>query len=148
VWVSIGIDVEAGRSFAVVREDVRKALMRFLAPVDLEAPDWFEAEAATLAQDLSSHPQRGWPLGKPVQRLELVAVASRVPGVRLVNDVLVAAGTGGAVDAVPISGLQLPRVRAIAIGPSAADLDQVRGQHAPDTPPPNVVPVPVIPETC
>ena len=148
LWISIGIDVEAGRSFAVVREDVRKALTRFLAPVDLEAPDWFEAEAATLAEDLSSHPQRGWPLGKPVQRLELVAVASRVPGVRLVNDVLLAAGTGGAVDAVPISGLQLPRVRAIAIGPTAPDLDQVRGQHAPDTPPPSVVPVPVIPETC
>jgi hypothetical protein len=148
LWISIGIDVEAGRSFSIVRDAVRDALMRFLAPIDPEAPDWFEEQPSTLAQDLSSHPQRGWPLGKAVQRLELVAVASRVPGVRLVNDALLAAGTGGAVDVVPIFGLQLPRVRAVAVGPTPPDLDQVRGQHAPDTPPPSVVPVPVIPETC
>jgi hypothetical protein len=147
IWISIGIDVEAGRSVAVVREEVRKAVARFLAPVDPDAPDWFDDEPASLAQDLSSHPERGWPLGKPVQRLELVAVASRVTGVRLVSDVKLAAGSGAAVDGVPISGLQLPRVRAIAVGPNAADLDQVRGQAAPDAPP-GVVPVPFIPETC
>jgi hypothetical protein len=149
VWISIGIEVEAGRSAAVVREDVRRALTRFLAPVDPDAPEWFEESPASLAQDLSAHPQGGWPLGKQVQRLELVAVASRVPGVRLVNDVQLAAGTAAPSDGVPISGLQLPRVRAIAVGPSAADLDGVRGQGAaPGGEPPAVVPVPVIPETC
>jgi hypothetical protein len=147
VWISVGIDVEAGRSLAVVREDVREALMRFLAPIHPDAPDWFEDQPSTLGEDLAAHPQRGWPLGKPVQQLELVAVASRVPGVRLVNALQVAAGTGATAASIPISGLQLPRVRAIAVGPTAADLDQLRGQQAPEAPPP-VVPVPVIPETC
>jgi hypothetical protein len=148
LWISIGVDVEAGSGTALVREAVRSALERFLAPVDPDAPDWFEEQPTTLAASLSTHSERGWPLDKAVQRLELVAVASRVPGVRLVNDVRLAAGTGAAVDSVPISGLQLPRVRAISVGPDAADLDQVRGQRAPDLPPPSVVPVPVIPEEC
>jgi hypothetical protein len=149
VWISVGIEVEAGRSVAVVREEVRRSLTRFLAPIDPEAPDWFEDEPATLASDLAAHPQRGWPLGKPVQRLELLAVASRVPGVRLVNGVQLAAGLEGPAESVPISGLQLPRVRAIAVGADAADLGLLRGQLvAPDAPAPTVVPVPVVPETC
>jgi predicted phage baseplate assembly protein len=147
LWLSVGVDVEAGRSVAVVREEVRAALTRFLAPVDPDAPDWFEEAPASLAEDLTAHPQRGWPLGKAVNRLELAAVASRVPGVLLVSDVQLAAGTAAAVESVPMTGLQLPRVRAISVGPEAADLDQVRGQQAPPEPP-GVVPVPVIPETC
>jgi hypothetical protein len=147
VWLSVGIEVEAGRSSAVVRENVREALSRFLAPIDPDAPPWFEDQPATFAQDLTAHAQRGWPLGKPVQRLELVAVASRVAGVRLVNDALLAAGTGGPVDSIPIMGLALPRVRAIAVGPTAAELDGLRGQQA-SGPPRGVVPVPVVPETC
>ncbi len=149
IWISIGIEVEAGASAAVVREEVRRAVTRFLAPVDPDAPAWFEEPLATVVQDLSTHPQGGWPLGKQVQRLELAAVASRVAGVRLVTDTQLAAGTGAPVESVPIAGLQLPRVRAIALGATAADLDQVRGQGAaPDAQPPAVVPVPVIPETC
>jgi hypothetical protein len=148
IWISIGIEIEAGRSAAVVRDAMRCALTRFLAPVDPDAPPWFEEPPATLAQDLSAHPERGWPLDKQVHRLELAAVASRVAGVRLVNDTQLAAGSGGPVDSVPIAGLQLPRVRAITVGPTAANLDQVRGQGTPDAEPPAVVPVPVIPETC
>jgi predicted phage baseplate assembly protein len=147
VWIAVGLEVEAGRSVPVVREAVRAALTRFLAPIDPDAPDWFEGDPVSLAADLTAHLQRGWPLGKAVNRLELAAVASRVPGVRLVSDVHVAAGTGAATESVPITGLQLPRARAIAVGPDAADLDQVRGQQAPPEPP-GVVPVPVVPETC
>jgi hypothetical protein len=147
VWISIGIDIEAGRSSAVVRDEVRRTLSRFLAPMDPDAPPWFEDQPASFAQDLSAHPQRGWPLGKPVQRLELVAVASRVAGVQLVNDARLATGTGGPVDSIPMTGLALPRVRGIAVGPLAADLDQLRGRQAAQ-PPPGVVPVPVLPETC
>jgi hypothetical protein len=149
VWVSIGVEVEAGRSIPTVREEVRRALARFLAPIDPEAPDWFEEQPATLSDALGAHPQRGWPLGKAVQRLELVAIASRVPGVRLVNDAHLAGGTDAASESVPITGLQLPRARAISVGATAADLDQLRGQEtAPDALPPSVVPVPVIPESC
>jgi hypothetical protein len=149
VWISIGVEVEAGRSIPTVREEVRRTLTRFLAPIDPDAPDWFEERPASLADDLAAHPQRGWPLGKAVQRLELIAMASRVPGVRLVNGAQLAAGSGSATESVPITGLQLPRVRAISVGANAADLDQLRGQEAaPDAQPPSVVPVPVIPETC
>lgn len=147
IWISIGIEVEAGRSVPTVREEVRRTLTRFLAPIDPDAPDWFEERPATLADDLAAHPQRGWPLGKPVQRLELTAMASRVAGVRLVNGAQVAAGPGSATDSVPITGLQLPRVRAISVGDTAADLDQLRGQQ-PGAQPPPVVPVPFVPETC
>lgn len=130
IWISIGVDVEAGRSLAVTYDAVRAALTDFLAPLTA-------APGGT----------GGWPLGKAVQRLELAAVASRVPGVRLVDDVRVAAGSAGPADQITITGLELPRVRAIAVGPHAADLDQVRGQQPPPEPPP-AVPVPVVPEEC
>jgi hypothetical protein len=148
LWVSIGVEVEAGNSTAVVHEEVRHALTRHLAPIDPEAGEWFE-DGPSLPGQTPVLQEPGWPLGKAIHRLELVAVASRVPGVRLVNDVLLAAGSGAPTDQVPMSGLQLPRLRAIAVGPLAADLDQVRGQQPPpDAPPVSVVPVPVIPESC
>ena len=130
LWISIGVEVEAGRSVAVTYDAVRSALIRFLAPLNP-----------------SGDASDGWPLDKAVHRLELAAVASRVPGVRLVNKVLVAAGTGGPEDVITIKGLELPRVRAVAVGADAADLDQVRGQQPPPSPP-AAVPVPVVPEEC
>ena len=130
LWISIGVDVEAGRSLAVTYDAVRTALTNFLAPLDPSGGE-----------------PNGWPLGKAVHRLELAAVASRVPGVRLVSDVRVAAGSGGPTDVVSVTGLELPRVRAIAVGAEAADLDQVRGQQAPPNPP-AAVPVPIVPEEC
>jgi hypothetical protein len=148
VWVSIGVEVEAGRSVAVVHRDVQAALTRFLAPLDLDAPDPFFDEPTAITADLGTHASRGWPLGKAVARLELVTVASRVPGVRLVSGANVAAGSGPAAESIPIAGLQLPRVRGIAVGGIAEDLDQLRGRSAAGTPPPGVVPVPVIPESC
>ena len=131
LWVSIGVDVEAGRSLAVTYDAVRAGLMDFLAPLNP-----------------TEDGRNGWPLGKAVHRLELAAVASRVPGVRLVSNVLVAAGTGGPTDVVTITGLELPRVRVpIVVGADAADLDQVRGQQPPPNPP-AALPVPVVPEEC
>jgi hypothetical protein len=146
VWVSIGVQADAGRSAAVVQDEVRKAVMRFLAPIDPDAPDWFEDQPSSLALDPSAHPERGWPLAKAVQRLELMAVAARVQGVTLVNDVRLAAGTGSEVDSVPISGLQLPRAH-VFVGADAAPLDQLRGQKPPPDGP-SAVPVPLVPETC
>ena len=54
IWISIGVDVEAGRSLAVTYDAVRAALAEHLAPLGT-APDG----------------TGGWPLGKAVQRLEL-----------------------------------------------------------------------------
>jgi predicted phage baseplate assembly protein len=147
IWIAVAIEVEAGRSVSVVRQDVQRALMRFLAPIDPEAPPWFDDPPPSPVADPGSHARYGWPLGKAVHRLELVAVASRVAGVRLVREVQIAVGTGGPLDAVPMVGLELPRVRAIVVGETVADLDVLRGQ-APAADVPSVVPVPAIPEEC
>jgi hypothetical protein len=149
IWISAGINVVAGVAIAEVREAVKRALLDFLAPVQ---------RAGVLAGALSSPTaptfaatQKGWPLSKAVTARELLAVASRVPGVLLVNDVLLAEDTKPAAEQIPMNGLELPRVLGISIGiGEPLDLDQLRGQTTPvaGTPAPRIVPVPVIPEEC
>ena len=129
LWISIGVDVEAGRSLAVTYDAVRTALTTLPRPAGPE----------------SAAEPNGWPLGKAVHRLELAAVASRVPGVRLVSDVRVAAGSGGPTDVVLGHRPRAPAGEGHAVGAEAADLDQVRGQQAPPNPP-AAVPVPIVPE--
>src|SRR5207247_727049 len=150
VWISVGFDALANASPAQVREDIKRALQRFLSPLpDAEA----EADAepsGPFAQPTSTDTGEGWPLRKPVVALELLAVASRVPGVRLVNQVLLAMGDGSPASQVPMVGLELPRIAGIsvAIG-DPVDLDQLRGQQPPPTTPTGAVkPVPIIPEEC
>jgi Baseplate J-like protein len=146
VWVSAGIDVVADESAAEVREAVKRALLGFLDPL-------------------------GWPLRKAIVALELQAVATRVPGVRFVNELRAARGTEPESPSIELVALQLPRVLGISVAVgSAPPLDQVRGLR-PDEPgggdgpggpgdpggpggpgdpgaAPRFVPVPVVPETC
>jgi hypothetical protein len=97
-------------------------------------------------------------LRKPVVGLELMAVASRVPGVALVNNVLLAEGLADATPQIDMRGLELPRVAGIVVTPGEPlELNQLRGMP---TPPagqgepgggeaaPQLVPIPVIPEEC
>lgn len=141
IWLSVGIDIVAGVSVAEVRDSVRAALLAFLSPLPAPGGAGPYPHAAT-----------GWPRTKPVVPLELLAVASRVPGVDLVRPVLLATGAGAASDAdpVPMSGLELPRVAGLSV--RAGDplaLDELRGSAPPSEPVSRaVVPVPVIPETC
>jgi hypothetical protein len=139
VWVSVGLDVVPGESLAVVRERVQAALRQFLSP--LPAPDPPEPAYA--------HAATGWPLRKPVEQLELVAQASRVRGVRVVNGLLLAEGGGGGRASVELTGLQLPRVAGLAVvaGPPPS-LDELRGTTPPAGVPSPVLPVPVVPEEC
>ena len=135
IWMSVGFDPVPGQSIAGVREAVRAAVEQFLAPLGTETAI-------------------GWPRLKPVVPLELLAVASRVPGVDLVRPVIVAAGTGAGsdTDPIPMSGLELPVLAGISV--QAGDpvpLDQVRGLSPGGDggpPPQTVVPVPVVPDTC
>jgi hypothetical protein len=99
------------------------------------------------------HAATGWPRLKSVVPLELLAVASRVPGVDLVRPVLVIAddvarGTGS--EPIQMRGLELPRIAGLSVLPGDPQpLDQLRGTKPPATAQPKtVVPVPVIPETC
>jgi hypothetical protein len=139
VWVSAGIDVVADESAAEVREAVKRALLEFLNPLR-------------------------WPLGKAIVALELHAVATRVPGVRFVNEIRAARGNEAASPSIELVALQLPRVLGISVAAGAAPpLDEVRGLRpgAPGAPgepgvpgvpgaeePERFVPVPIVPETC
>jgi hypothetical protein len=148
IWISVGIDIEAGRSFAEIRDAVSGALAVYLSPLRRELA---VARVGTALGDDTTYPhaETGWPLGKEVVALELQAVASRVEGVRLVRGLLVGKSTGGPID-VPMRGLELPRVEAVVVtAGEPLSLDRVRGlQPAEDRTPRNVVPVPIVPETC
>ena len=143
ISLSVGFEAEPGASVATVRDAVAAELRRFLAPVDPTAPPWWDESSLGLDQPFA-HVERGWPLGKPVVALELLAVASRVQGVRLINGLLLSAGSGSSVDSVPMTALQLPRVTlAVAPGPPPP-----LGAVPPGETPPAAVPVPVVPDTC
>ena len=157
IWVSVGLNVVAGSSTAQVREAVKQGLLNFLAPLRQSQAAQLDNQAAFLKTPEYAYMQKGWPLRKPVAARELLAVASRVPGVLLINDVLVCEDSKPAVEQIAMSGLELPRVAGISISiGDPMDLDQLRGQvvttTAPGTtgttPPPTIVPVPVVPEEC
>jgi hypothetical protein len=173
IWVSVGIEVVPGASVAQVREAVKRELLQFLSP--LPPPrrrGALEDQAALLTTPQHAETNKGWPLGKPVAPLELLAVASRVPGVLLVNKVLVTdrsntatqataappkndATTIAPVEDLPIrmSGLELPRVAGISVVVGdPISLDDLRGTGA--VAPvvaagaPALLPVPVVPDEC
>jgi hypothetical protein len=134
IWITAGIDVVAGASIPQVRDDVKQRLLAFLAPLPAEG----ETEG-------------GWPLRRSVMQLDLVAEANRVAGVRRVNALTVAAGSGPAAASVDLgSWLELPRIVGVSIvAGDPLDLDALRGTGPTTaTGGPRAVPVPVIPETC
>jgi hypothetical protein len=141
IWISVGFDPVAGQSVAEVRDAIKAALTAFLAPLPAPTDLGFQ------------HAATGWPRLKSVVPLELLAVASRVPGVDLVRPVLVIAdddANGSGSDPIQMRGLELPRIAGISVLPGDPQpLDQLRGTAPPATAQPKtVVPVPVVPETC
>lgn len=112
IWVSIGIQVLPGLNAGPVRDAVKAAVLSFLAPTT-GGPQALPDDPAILL----SAPQaiyKGWPLGKSVIALELMAVAGRVSGVEFVQNVLLAQN-GTSLTQVDFSGLQLPRVLGISV---------------------------------
>jgi Baseplate J-like protein len=139
IWLSVGLTVEAGYSIAQVREDVKRALVRFLSPLPDPSQD---------ASDPTARVRAGWPLGKPVVDLEVLAEANRVQGVLMVNQVVLAHAHNGPTSTVGMVGLQLPRLLGISVSAGdPASLDQLRGQETPPTAATRL-PLPVIPEEC
>ena len=137
IWISVGFKAVAGASVAAVREAIKTALYDFMSALPNEA---------------NADPARGWPLLKPVVDRELMAVASRVKDVLLINDVLIAKGTDLPSDEIEMTELELPRIAGIAISVGEPiPIDQLRGQPSTSTTTtdPNVFkPVPVVPEEC
>jgi len=148
VWISAGINVVAGVATAEVREAVKRALLDFLAPIS--STSGLTDSLTSLTTPAYATAQNGWPLSKAVTARELLAVASRVSGVLLVNDVLIAEDTKPSSDQIPMNGLELPRVMGISVSiGDPMDLDSLRGQTPVTTAPATrIVPVPVIPEEC
>ena len=159
IWVSVGINIVAGSAVAEVREAVKTALLNFLAPLRQSQAAQLDNQAAFLRTPEYAYMQKGWPLRKPVTARELLAVASRVPGVLLINDVFISEDAKPAVDQIAMNGLELPRVAGISVSiGEPMDLAQLQGTVV--VPPvtgtetggtgaaPKLVPVPVVPEEC
>jgi hypothetical protein len=94
--------------------------------------------------------QRGWPLRTPVQARVLLAEAARVPGVRSVAPVLLAEGSGPAVETVAIDGIELPEILGISVvAGDPVELSSLRGDTSATGPAgPKRLPVPMVAETC
>jgi hypothetical protein len=149
IWISLGIDVVAGATVPQVREAVRKAVYQYLSPLPPPDAAPLEEPDVVLGTPAYAERRRGWPLRRAVVDLELQAVASRVPGVLLVNKVLLAQGTGGATSAVPMTGLELPRVLGVSVVVGdPVDIDELRRGSATVGTTRGVVPVPLVPEEC
>ena len=148
IWLSLGIAVAGGFAAPDVRDRVKARLREFLAP----SRDADRAAAEGLSALTYPGMESGWPLGRAVNKLELMAEVSREPGVLRVNELLLAQGSAGAVDSeVPMRGLQLPRIAGLSVEIGAAlSLDALRG----DAPPAaigggrTVVPIPIVPQEC
>ncbi|HKM52341.1 MAG TPA: baseplate J/gp47 family protein, partial [Isosphaeraceae bacterium] len=156
IWISVGLKPAPNATVAVVRDAVKQALLQFLSP--LPGPS---GAALADVQPLLTAPSdpasnQGWPLLKPVVAAELLAVASRVAGVLLVNQVLIAQGTQPAATQINMTGLQLPQVAGISVSVGdAVPIDQVRGTATSAQPTPTPTPgtqrfhpVPAVPDQC
>jgi hypothetical protein len=152
IWVSVGINVVAGYNFSTadVREAVKAQIKTFLAPFSADA-DPLPTDTTLLATPDAPEASNGWPLRKPVLAGELVVEVARVPGVALINQLLLATSTGNEVAQINMQGLQLPRLDGIVVTlGDALQISQVRGDTTAGgtAPPPRLVPVPVIPQEC
>lgn len=134
VWVSLGVDVIPGYDSAPVLEAVRTEVKRFLSPLS----GGFETS--------------GWPLNKAVEAAEISADAARVTGIAKVNEIFIGGSSGTVADRIPIEGLQLPRLMAVAVGVgSATPIEELQGTlGAADDESEELKsrPVPIVPETC
>ena len=151
IWVSVGIQVVAGAiSPAQVHEAVKREIRQFLSPLPSTPGGQLDSQTILLSTPGFAQAQRGWPLGKPVIALELMAVVSRVAGVWLVNNVFIAEDGQPQASQIPMNGLELPRLLGISVVVGdAVPIDQLRGQPTAGAgTTPTFVPIPVIPEEC
>jgi hypothetical protein len=145
VWISVGIETVAGASVAATCEAVRKRLRAFLSPL---APIGFAMQQPPLYGQAVPG-RRGWPLGQPVQARVLLAEAARVEGVKSVSPVLLAEGSGPTVEAVDVTGIELPEVLGVSVVPGdPIPLAELRGEPGAVEPGPRRLPVPVVAATC
>lgn len=134
IWVSVGIDVIAGKDFAPLREKVKQELDTFLSPL------------------IGGYDKKGWLLSRDVDAEELKAVVTRVEGITKVNGLQLGGKTGPPQTSIPIKGLKLPRLLRVAVqlgdpqnledfreGVSEIPGEKIVGE---------IVPIPIVPPEC
>jgi predicted phage baseplate assembly protein len=126
IWVSIGIRVVPGASIVQVREAVKAAIEQYLTPLPAD-PSTAQGDQLSVLHHVLN--PAGWPLRKAVVDLELLAVATRIEGVLLVSNVLLAQGDNPGMRQVPMQGLELPYLAGLAVNVGDPyNLEQLRGQ--------------------
>lgn len=150
LWVSVGIEVGGGYTIAEVADAVKVRLRAYLSPLPPEGSDFSTTDGPLYGPEVDPA-LRGWPLGRPVHARALMAEAARVPGVVEVADIQLALDTGGKVDAISITGIELPELAGISVvGGDPIDIGLLRGDIGSSPVPtgPQLLPVPVVAETC
>lgn len=149
IWVSVGIVTLPGQVPSIVEQAVTKAVEIFLSPLSGGLPT--QADEDGLIGTRDARTGTGWPLGVNLRAQDIEAVATRVPGVRYVDTVLIATtdtngGVQSPVDTVTFTGLQLPAAT-VFVGPAPAvdPASLIAGSQAVAQ---STVPVPVVPDTC
>jgi len=149
IWISVGIEAVPGASIAETSEAVRQRLRDALTPLSVLD---FADQQGPLYGPPPTPEERGWPLRTPVQARVLLAEAARVPGVRSVAPVLLAEGSGSAVETVAIEGIELPEILGISVvAGDPIELSSLRGDSSgagSGSGGQKRLPVPVVAETC
>jgi predicted phage baseplate assembly protein len=146
IWVSVGIQVLPGLSPGPVHDAVKAAILSFLAPTAGGTQQLPDDPAGLLSTPQAVY--KGWPLGKSVIALEIMAVAGRVPGVEFVQDVLLASDAT-AVPQIDFTGLELPRVLGISVTDGdPLSLAELQGAPVAQGVTPGTAQIPVIPQEC
>jgi len=137
VCVSVGVEVVSGADAPPVHDRVRSAIRTFLSPLE----GGFEEE--------------GWPLGRPVEKRELLTVAARVSGVASIDQIQLAGPSGEPVEEkVSMTGVELPRLTGLAVrSGTAKPLGEFCAQSRPESTGDGAAeetffPIPVVPEEC
>lgn len=156
VRISIGFSVAGGFAAADVRDRLEARIRRYLSPMGMPVP----ADKTTAVS--WGGMENGWPLRREVNRLELLAEASREEGVLRIDEFFLGSDAPGATpDRVPMRGLELPWISALsvvvggALPLSALTVATSDGDTFEETDPLNDTqrsmrrfPLPVVPETC
>lgn len=135
IYLTIGVQVQAGHFPDIVRQAVRARMYEYLSALPPGGPDG-----------------TGWPLRKRLLAKDLEAVATRVPGVEFVQTIHLGVESSEDVTDFRLSGLELPLLRGISVVEGEAEplATVVAGGATVGTPAPEEqrVPVPVSRATC
>lgn len=150
VWVSVGVNAVAGLTQGELKKAIEDQLASFLSPLPDAGVDPLVDQLALFDRPQLAAERRGWPLRTPVSASELLTWVARVPGVQRVRGIELAGDDGRKVDALPMEGLQLPRLAGVAvvIGGDPPEVASLLGSPSPATSTKPLVPVPVVPEEC